>query len=387
MNDNRMVRSEEHQIGIIKAMGLNPLGLHDSQEGQRYASGSHFLDQNKKGDWKASVPPSIWEDIQSYIRELGHKPERFPEEAKLLSYLIHKMNLQPAEDQMINAATSRGSIDFLSRMQTENPALPVWTSPHSTLGFASSWPSLLHESESPLFFQSSTCSSFGLTLQNAFAWLNSGMAKSFIAAAVECPTNQLTIDQMKAIRIYAGEENNGYPCRSMDFEKEQNTMVLGEGAYAFKLVKSNYSILAYLDGVGSAMEKIHHSTGLSASGDCIISAAKNAFTNRIPENIDLIIGHFPGTKLGDLAERTAYQTIFNNKVPFTISNKWKIGHSLGSSLAANLDLAISVLQNQELPALPDYIKNESAPPKSINRILITALGFGGQAICAIVGRA
>ncbi|MBD8490404.1 3-oxoacyl-ACP synthase [Echinicola sp. CAU 1574] len=380
------MRPEKNKIGITKAMGINPLGLYESQERQRYTKKEHSFDQNHSGDWKASVSLSLWKNINAYIQDLGHKPERFPEEAKLLSYLINKLDLQPSEGQMINAATSRGSIDFLSRMQLENPSLPVWTSPHSTLGFASSWPSLLHESDSSLFFQSSTCSSFGLTLQNAFAWLSSGMADSFIAAAVECPTGQLTIDQMKAIRIYANGANNNYPCRSMDFEKEQNTMVLGEGAYAFELKKNNNNVLAYLDGVGSAVEKIHHSTELSSQGNCILTAAKRALNAESTSGIDLIIGHFPGTKLGDIAEKNAYQTVFGNKVPYTISNKWKIGHSLGSSLAANLDLAISILQNQELPALPDYIKNDCAPPIAIRRILITALGFGGQAICAVVGK-
>ncbi|AWW29892.1 3-oxoacyl-ACP synthase [Echinicola strongylocentroti] len=372
-------------ISITKAMGINPLGFYASEENDRYTSSHHALDQNERGDWKGSISDEIWRDINGYITSLGHKSERFPEEAKLLSFLIHHMHLQPHEKQLINAATSRGSIDFLSQMQVDHHSLPVWTSPHSTLGFPSSWPALLHEADAPLFFQSSTCSSFGLTLQNAFAWLNSGMADNFIAAAVECPTAGLTIDQMKAIRIYAKDEAIPYPCQSMDFEKATNTMVLGEGAYAFQLEKNNPNELAQLKSVGSGMEKINHSTDLSPTGDCIVSAAENVFGEFHKGKIDLIIGHFPGTKLGDLAEKTAYERIFDN-VPFTISNKWKIGHSLGSSLAANLDLAINVLHHQELPKLPAYIQQEIAPPTAINNVLITALGFGGQAICAVVGR-
>ncbi|GGF19654.1 beta-ketoacyl synthase N-terminal-like domain-containing protein [Echinicola rosea] len=372
-------------ISITKAMGINPLGFHASEENDRYASSHHALDQNERGDWKGSIPDEIWRDINSYISNLGHKPERFPEEAKLLSYLIHHMRLQPKDKQLINAATSRGSIDFLSQMQTDHHSLPVWTSPHSTLGFPSSWPALLHEADAPLFFQSSTCSSFGLTLQNAFAWLNSGMADTFIAAAVECPTAPLTIDQMKAIRIYAQDKAMTYPCQSMDFQKANNSMVLGEGAYAFRLEKNNSRGVAYLKGVGSAMEKINHSTELSQTGDCIVSAANTVFGEFPMDKIDLIIGHFPGTKLGDLAEKTAYERIFG-QVPFTLSNKWKIGHSLGASLAANMDLAIAILQSQTIPKLPSYIQQESTPPSVMNNILITALGFGGQAICAVVGR-
>lgn len=376
---------EQKILSITKAIGINPLGIHSSEEPDRYKSAHHHFDQNEHGDWKGSIPDEIWRDINNYIHGLGHKSERFPEEGKLLSYLIHQMDLQPDESQLINAATSRGSIDFLSKMQLDHPSIPVWTSPHSTLGFPSSWPSLLHESSKPLFFQSSTCSSFGLSLQNAFAWINSGMAEKFIAAAVECPTAQLTIDQMKAIRIYTKDEAAPYPCQSMDFAKAENTMVLGEGTYGFQLEKYSPNSLAYLKGVGSAMEKINHSTALSETGECIINAANKTFQTFKKEKIDVIIGHFPGTKLGDLAEKKAYERIFDS-VPFTLSNKWKIGHSLGASLASNLDLAIGILQNQELPKLPAYIKNEAAPPIEVNNILITALGFGGQAICAIVGR-
>lgn len=371
-------------LSITKASGINPIGHFSSDEAQRYHSLSHHFGLNENGDWVGKIAPSLWENINTYIHNLGHKPERFPEEAKVLSYLLHHMDISPSEEQMINAATSRGSIDFLSRMQMEHPSVPVWTSPHSTLGFASSWPSLLHPSESPLFFQSSTCSSFGLTLQNAFAWLNSGMASSFIAAAVECPTATLTIDQMKAIRIYATDPAAEYPCKSMDFQKNQNTMVLGEGAYAFQLEKNAENKLALLKSVGSGMEKIHHSTGLSDSGQCIIQAANATFKHFPKEEIDLIIGHFPGTKLGDLAEQKAYETLFPNR-PYTLSNKWKIGHSLGASLAANLDLALAILKNQQVPEIPSYIQNSASAPSRINNILISALGFGGQAICAVVG--
>ncbi|MDN3671235.1 3-oxoacyl-ACP synthase [Echinicola jeungdonensis] len=324
--------------------------------------------------------------MDQYIQGEGHKAERFPSEARLLSYLIQKMDLKAHPHQMINAATSRGSIDYLVQTQRKHSKLPVWTSPHSTLGFASSWPGLLHSSKSPLFFQSSTCSSFGLTLQNAFAWLNSGMAEDFIAAAVECPTGPLTIDQMKSIRIYAPFGNEiDYPSRSMDFNKAQNTMVLGEGAYAFQLSKDKGEGLALLKGVGSSIEKIHHSTELSPNGNCIVGAAQKAMDMAEISHVDMIIGHFPGTKLGDLAEKTAYERVFGDKVPYTISNKWKVGHSLGSSLAANLDQAISILQGQYLPEMPNYVPIPKNVPDKIENILITALGFGGQAISAVVG--
>ncbi len=376
---------ENNFITIKKAMGINPLGLFSSQETKRFGSPCHQLTVNPNGDWSGTIDSKLWEKVDQYIKGEGHKAERFPAEARLLSFVIDQMGLEPHPQQMINAATSRGSIDYLAQTQQKHDKLPVWTSPHSTLGFASSWPGLLHASESPLFFQSSTCSSFGLALQNAFAWLNSGMADQFIAAAVECPTGELTIDQMKAIRIYApfGEEID-YPCRSMDFEKSQNTMVLGEGAYAFELSKDKTDGLAVLKGVGSSIEKIHHSTQLSATGDCIVGATQKALEMAKVKNVDMIIGHFPGTKLGDLAEKTAYERIFGENVPYTISNKWKIGHSLGSSLAANLDQAISIFNGKYLPEMPSYTPIPKNVPNKINHILITALGFGGQAISAVV---
>lgn len=77
-------------ISITKAMGINPLGFHSAEEKDRYSSSHHALDQSERGDWKGSIPDEIWREINGYIHALGHKPERFPEEAKLLSYLIRQ---------------------------------------------------------------------------------------------------------------------------------------------------------------------------------------------------------------------------------------------------------------------------------------------------------
>ncbi|MDN3671225.1 hypothetical protein QWY93_18130 [Echinicola jeungdonensis] len=125
---------ENNFITIKKGIGINPLGLFPSEENQRYASPCHQLSINAKGDWAGNIEPELWKRVDQYIQGEGHKAERFPSEARLLSYLIQKMDLKAHPHQMINAATSRGSIDYLVQTQRKHSKLPVWTSPHSTLG-------------------------------------------------------------------------------------------------------------------------------------------------------------------------------------------------------------------------------------------------------------
>ena len=92
---------------------------------------------------------------------------------------------------------------------------------------------------------------------------------------------------------------------------------------------------------------------------------------------------WPGTIKGDNAELTAIKHVFGENIPALTSNKWKIGHTLGASGGFSIELAILMLQNQTFIPIPFM---DAKSPKTINKILINAIGFGGNAVSILVGR-
>ena len=100
-----------------------------------------------------------------------------------------------------------------------------------------------------------------------------------------------------------------------------------------------------------------------------------------PEDVDIIITHTPGTIKGDIAEYNAIKSVFCNKTPFLTTNKWKVGHSLGASGILSIEMAILMLQHQEIFTVPFL---EQTPPKRILKILINAVGFGGNAVSILL---
>jgi len=94
--------------------------------------------------------------------------------------------------------------------------------------------------------------------------------------------------------------------------------------------------------------------------------------------------HAPGTLKGDSAEYKAVQKVFGETLPLLTSNKWKIGHSLGASGLLSLELAVLMLQQQlfiPVPYLPIIQQN-----KPLQKILINAVGFGGNAVSILVSK-
>ena len=102
-----------------------------------------------------------------------------------------------------------------------------------------------------------------------------------------------------------------------------------------------------------------------------------------PSEIDVIVMHAPGTIKGDLSEYKAIQKTFS-KPPALTTNKWKIGHSFGTSGMLSVEMAILMLQHQEFIPVP-FLKNQKQP-KRIQNVLVNAVGFGGNAVSILLSK-
>lgn len=289
----------------------------------------------------------------------------------------------------INIGSSRGATElwehaFQDFSENPNQKLPPLTSPTTTLGNISSWVAHHLQASGFTMNHSVTCSTSLHAVANAVVWLESGRCERFLAGGSEAPLTPFTIAQMKALRIYASDENIEYPCRALDLSKAANTMVLGEGAACFALEKNPENPICWLVGLGYANELIQTATSTSEVG--LKQSMQMALQEAKLETVDVLICHAPGTRLGDAVELHAVQEVFGKNIPFCTSNKWKIGHTLGASGALSLEAALRMFITQEVIEIPYLAPDLFQKPKQINTIMVNATGFGGNVVSVILRR-
>jgi 3-oxoacyl-(acyl-carrier-protein) synthase len=283
----------------------------------------------------------------------------------------------------INFGSSRGATTLFEKHHTDfvsDGFVSTFTSPSTTLGNISSWVSHDLQTDGPEISHSITCSTGLHALLNGIAWLQSGMSNQFLVGASEAPLTPFTLSQLSALKVYSTEENT-FANRSLDFEKTTNTMVLGEAAACLSLSLSADNAIAKITGIGFATEVLSSSTSISSDAKCFQKSMKMAIGSNNFEDIDALIMHAPGTIQGDSTELEAIKTVFGNHMPLLTSNKWKVGHTFATSGLLSIELAILMLQNQHFIAAPFYKNSKS---KKLRKILVNAVGFGGNAVTILV---
>ena len=285
----------------------------------------------------------------------------------------------------INFGSSRGATDLFEKHYKEyldTGKAQTLASPTTTLGNISSWVSHDLQSSGPEISHSITCSTALHSVLNGIAWLKAGMADKFIVGGSEAPLTDFTIGQMRALKIYSTQDD-AYPNRALDLEKKGNTMILGEGASVCCLeLGQKENALAYIEGFGYATEILEHNISISAEAVCFQKSMKMALKNTDLNAVDAIVMHAPGTIKGDLTEYKAIQKVFGEKLPLLTTNKWKIGHTFGSSGMLSLELAVLMLQEQKFIAVP-FAKAQNQT-KPLQKILVNAVGFGGNAVSILL---
>lgn len=343
--------------------------------------------EKKNGAWVSPLSAQVENNLQAFLNQkTAYKS--LDRSVQLALFAVQSLQDLPIQTA-VNIGSSRGATglweDYYSRFR-ESGIAPTITSPLTTLGNISSWVAQDLGLKGAAFSHSITCATASHAILNAIAWLESDMATSFIAGGSEAPLTDFTIAQMQALRIYS-RNNDQYPCKSLDLKKSQNTMILGEGAACFLLSKENKNSLAKITGYGCAIEKLDSATSVTVTGEGLQQAMRQAIKNVELDDIDAIITHAPGTIKGDSSEMEAIKSVFGTFYPQLCNNKWQLGHALGTSSAFNLAMAIEMLQKGSIFKIP-YLKDEFVNPRGEERvpkrILINAIGFGGNAVSLLI---
>ena len=378
-------------ISITSIASISALGNSQEEIWNQYLNNQHSIAEKDFGNSKALVA-QLPEMIQKEIQELRNSDAKYKnlDDSVLFAIYVSRIAVQKAgwtreEDFGINFGSSRGATQLFEKYHQEflaNNKSSTLTSPTTTLGNISSWVAHDLQSTGPEISHSITCSTALHALLNGVAWIQSGLADKFLVGGTEASLTEFTIAQMKAMKIYA-KGNTDFPCRAFDLDKKKNTMVLGEGASVICLEQGNQkNAIAKIAGIGYATEILEHNISISTEAQCFQKSMQMAIKGFNSDEIDAVVMHAPGTVKGDIAEFKAVEKVFCNKTPFLTTNKWKLGHTFGASGMLSLELAILMLQNQQAISVPFAM--EQRQPERIKKVLVNAVGFGGNAVSILL---
>jgi 3-oxoacyl-(acyl-carrier-protein) synthase len=288
----------------------------------------------------------------------------------------------------VAVGSSRGATGLLEHhheafVRSPETRLPNRTSPLTTLGNVSS--AVARELEVARLEAdmaadlSMTCSTAAVALLTGAAWLRAGLGTRYLCGGAEAPLTPFTLEQMGAVGVLSRGEFDPWPCRGSAASKP-NSMVLAEGAalVALEAHAAPGRALAYLAGLGSAVERAESLTAMNAEGAGLQVAMRRALADAGLERVDAIVTHTPGTTLGDAAEIAAIRAVFGDDLPVLASNKWLIGHTLGASAALSLAFAVDLLRGEPAPRYPypvPFAPREGT--RAIRSVLVNSAGFGG----------
>ena len=374
-------------ISITAISSVSPLGNSEELAWQNYLSPKHFFAQKIIGEQSVLTAP-LDQSSEDLIREIRLSDTRYKQldRSVLMAIAASREAVKKAgwQDREfgINIGSSRGATDLFEKHHRdfiETGRTKTLASPTTTLGNISSWVSHDLRSNGPEISHSITCSTALHALLNGVAWLRAGMASKFLVGGSEAPLTGFTVAQMQAMKIYA-KENSEYPCRAGDFDKKQNTMILGEAASVCCIETGTRNALAVVEGIGYATEILEHPVSISAEAECFQKSMKMALADTDLSTIDAIVMHAPGTIAGDLSEYKAIQKVFGENLPLLTTNKWKIGHTFGASGMLSVEFAVLMLQHQRFIDTP-FGQNLQKP---LRKILVNSVGFGGNAVTVLL---
>jgi 3-oxoacyl-(acyl-carrier-protein) synthase len=379
------------KIAISGYGSISSLGTNSESIWKKYRDNQHCFNKEKitnKEEWVAGLSLASKESISELIKEKKYQ-QLDPSVLYAIAasrIAVNQAGWNSEEEFGISIGSSRGATTSFEKYYSEfiesgKQKVNPLTSPATTLGNISSWVASDQNISALTISHSATCSTSLQSIANAVAWLKAGFCTRFLAGGSEAPLTAFTIAQMKALKIYSSVDQD-YPCRSMDLKKQQNTLILGEGAASFCLELNSKKAIGFITGIGFGTEIINHGASLSADAICLQKSMQMALEGHDPSSVDAVIMHSPGTILGDNSEMIAIESVFAEMKPLLTSNKWKIGHTFGASGAMSLEMALLMLKNDRFIQVP-YLPLQKQT-KSLQKILINAAGFGGTAFSILV---
>ncbi len=257
----------------------------------------------------------------------------------------------------------------------------------------------------PLLTISTACASSLDAIGHAARMVERGDVDFAIAGGVDSLLTPLVYHSLVNARAVSRATDPLHASRP--FDRNRDGFVMGEGAGIVILEREETArcrrapILARIRGYGSVADA-HHVTSPESSGRwealAMRLALKEAGLSDEKPNVDALIAHGTGTKVGDAAEIRAINDVFGRYNPSlsVTSIKGHIGHSMAASGVMAVIAGVEAMIKGQLPATIGTTTVDPEAqftvvlnhPKSmdIRQIQINAFGFGGQNAAIVMSR-
>ena len=258
--------------------------------------------------------------------------------------------------------------------------------------------SIKYNLNGPNFATVSACASSSNAIIDAYNYIKLGYGDIFISGGSEAPINKAALGGFNALKALS-ERNDSPKTASRPFDKDRDGFVLGEGSGALIIeelehaLNRNAKIYAEIIGVGMSSDA-YHITAPHPEGKGAELVMKNVLKDAkiSPKDIDYINVHGTSTPLGDIAEITAIENVFNeNTKNINISStKSMTGHLLGAAGAIETIASILAINYKKVPPTINHFNNDDKINKKLNltfnkpqqrevKIAINnTFGFGGH---------
>ena len=245
-------------------------------------------------------------------------------------------------------------------------------------------------SQGPLLAPMAACATGLWALFRGYMLLLTGQCERVVVAAVDAPITPLTLAGFR--RMGAMATDGCYP-----FDCDRNGLVLGEGAAAVVLETkgADPGISAYgqLLGFGLSNDAYHISSSrqdgtLAVAHQCLKRSGLHA------SDIDYIQTHGTGTRMNDTNEAHMIRQLFPHAA--VSSSKGATGHTLGAAGLIGTVFSLLSLHHQCLPPSVglhqpefdlNFVRCDSRHAGSIDHVLCSSFGFGGQNVIVALGHA
>ena len=257
--------------------------------------------------------------------------------------------------------------------------------------------SIAHGIKGPSMTVSTACSSGGDAITLGALLIRAGAADAVVVMAGEaaiCPSLIHSLCKTGALSK-TGE--------SRPFDKDRSGFVMGEGGGALVLESEEHAkargarVLADLLGCANNTDAYNTvSPDPEGAGAALCMKLALSDAGLAPEQVDYINAHGTATRMGDVAETCAIQTVFGAHPVMVSSTKGATGHMMGAGGVTEVITCVKAIETGVLP--PNLGLTEQDEQCGLNLVtagnnkrqigvaLSEALGFGGQNSCVIVGK-
>jgi len=250
----------------------------------------------------------------------------------------------------------------------------------------------------------SACATGTNVVGEAFEMVARGAADAIVAGGAEAGILPIAIAGFNVMGALS--TRNDEPARACrPFDADRDGFVVSEGAAVLVLESLEHALArgatihAEIVGYGTSVDAYHIAAPLE-TGDGARQAMQCALARAglSPEAVDYLNAHGTGTRLNDVAETRAIETVLGEHAydVAVSSTKSMTGHLLGGAGALEALVCVKVLEDDIIPPTInyetpdpdcdlDYVPNEARRAK-INVAMSNSFGFGGHNACVVLRR-